>query len=150
MNRGAPHGKCLKACLLTASLPSFLSGVRLGCQKSSPSFLLLEKSGRLFLCFLASLLASVQAALRRPRHCRLADDDDARLLSSFWPPQPSPSPTLPLPSFFLSFMYFRRSGKSAPKSTESCCCSSSVCSLLHFVARHMHTTFGRHFSELHN
>ena len=24
MNRGAPHGKCLKACLLTASLPSFL------------------------------------------------------------------------------------------------------------------------------
>ena len=107
---------------------SFFREVRPGCQKSSPSFLHLEKSGCLFL----SLLASVQAALQRHRHCRLADGnyDKITFLSLA---SAAESKSNSAPSFLLSFpsffMYFCRSGKSAPKSTESCClrCSGSFC-----------------------
>ena len=107
---------------------SFFREVRPGCQKSSPSFFPLEKSGCLFL----SLLASVQAALQRHRHCRLADGnyDKITFLSLA---SAAESKSNSAPSFLLSFpsffMYFCRSGKSAPKSTESCClrCSGSFC-----------------------
>ena len=123
---------------MKARLSSFRE-VRPGCQKSSPSFLHLEKSGCLFL----SLLASVQAALQRDRHCRLADGnyDKITFLSLA---SAAESKSNYAPSFLLSFssffMYFCRSGKSAPKSTESCClqCSGSFClQPTHFVARNL-------------
>ena len=142
----APHGECMRACRLDARLPpSLLSEVRLGCPKSSPSFLLVEKRGPPSLAFpllpqvLLAPLASVRAAL-------LPSDRDiaawltmtaTRLLSSLWPrgrvrvrlcPFPLPSlpssPSLPLYVFPLKRQKCTRvSGIVLPPATTASACT---------------------------
>ena len=81
MNRAPLHGKCLKAC----HSPAFLR-CDLAVKKPVRHFSYWKKVAAFSAPILHSLLASVQAALRRRRHCRLADDDYDKITFLFLAP----------------------------------------------------------------
>ena len=136
--------------LESTSLSSF-SEVRPGCQKSSPSFHHLEKVA----AFSSPFLLQCKQLSNDTDIAAWLTATTTRLLSSLWPRQQSPSPTLPLPSSFpfpLSLCIFVRAAKVHQSQQNRAACSAAAafaCNLLHFVTRKLQqTALGCRFAQL--
>ena len=134
---------------MKARLSSFRE-VRPGCQKSSPSFLHLEKAA----AFSSPFLLQCKQLSNDTDIAAWLTATTTRLLSSSWPRQQSPSPTLPLPSSFpfpLSLCIFVGAAKVHQSQRNRAACGAAAafaCNLLHFVARKLQTALGCYFAQL--